>query len=65
MIALKSMTYAGKRIEAGDRFDAKTLRDAKILRAIGKAEDEEAPVEDVVDEPPKRVYRRKDMKAEG
>ncbi|WP_246504706.1 hypothetical protein [Microvirga antarctica] len=36
MIATKSMTYATRRLNAGDVFDAKP-RDARILRAVKKA----------------------------
>lgn len=70
MIATKSMTYAGRRLQVGDRFDAKSARDAKLLRAIGKAQDEATPSDEALpvglttDDKPKREYRRKDMKAE-
>lgn len=67
MIATKSMTYGGKRLQPGDPFEPKRARDAKILRAIGKARDADDPAPEVqtVDAEPKRTYRRKDMKAEG
>jgi hypothetical protein len=35
--ATKSFKYAGRRLEPGDRFDAKR-RDAKVLVGIGRAE---------------------------
>jgi hypothetical protein len=38
MTATKGMSYAGKRLIAGDDFAAKTPRDAKLLVAIRKAE---------------------------
>ena len=68
MIAVKAMRYAGQWLSPGDEFEPKSDRDARILRAIGKATDGEAPeVEDKAEDekPPKRAYRRKDMKAEG
>ena len=67
MIAVKAMRYAGQWLSPGDEFEPKSERDARILRAIGKAADGKAPeVEDKAedDKPPKRAYRRKDMKAE-
>lgn len=67
MIAVKAMRYAGQWLSAGDEFEPKSERDARILRAIGKAIDGEAPeVEEKAedDKPQKRAYRRKDMKAE-
>ena len=67
MIAVKAMRYAGQWLSPGDEFEPKSKRDARILRAIGKATDGEAPeVDDKAedDKPKKRAYRRKDMKAE-
>ena len=67
MIAVKAMRYAGQWLSPGDEFEPKSKRDARILRAIGKATDGKAPeLEDKAedDKPPKRAYRRKDMKAE-
>lgn len=67
MIAVKAMRYAGKWLSPGDEFKPKSERDARILRAIGKATHGEAPeVDDKAedDKPKKRAYRRKDMKAE-
>ena len=70
MIAVKAMRYAGQWLYPGDEFEPKSERDARILRAIGKAADGEAqeaeamePLDDD-DKPKKRAYRRKDMKAE-
>lgn len=37
MIATRDLTYATRRLKAGDDFEAKKLRDAKLLAAIGKA----------------------------
>ena len=67
MIAVKAMRYAGQWLSPGDEFEPKSERDARILRAIGKAADGE--VTEVYDKdddgkPEKRAYRRKDMKAE-
>lgn len=42
LIATKSLSYGGKRLEQGDDFKAKP-RDARVLVAIGKAK--HAPVE--------------------
>lgn len=68
MIAVKAMRYAGRDLMPGDEFEPQSDRDARLLRAIGKAKDAE-PVDDTdhddEDAPKKRTYRRKDMKAEG
>lgn len=72
MIAVKAMRYAGRDLMPGDEFEPQSHRDARLLRAIGKAKDGEAAegeapeVEDKpeYDKPKKRAYRRKDMKAE-
>lgn len=67
MIAVKAMRYAGQWLSPGDEFEPKSERDARILRAIGKAADGEATEvddKDDVGKPEKRAYRRKDMKAE-
>lgn len=37
MICSKSMPYAGRRINQGDPFEARTASDARLLAAIGKA----------------------------
>lgn len=42
MKALKSFKYGERRLVAGDRFQAKGKQDAKLLKAIGKAEFVEA-----------------------
>ena len=67
MIAVKAMRYAGQWLSPGDEFEPKSERDARILRAIGKAADGEVTEVDDKDDdgkPEKRPYRRKDMKAE-
>lgn len=54
LIATKAMTYATRRLRAGDEFEA-TNQHARILKAIGKASAAKAepkkpePVIDVVD----------------
>lgn len=53
--AIKPLVYAGRRIAAGQPFEASD-RDARTLVAIGKAR--------LCDEPPRRRYRRRDMQAE-
>lgn len=71
MIAVKAMRYGGKSLLPGDEFEPKSERDARILRAIGKAKDAEPesakPESAAPDERSnkKRAYHRKDMKAEG
>jgi hypothetical protein len=35
MTATKGLKYAGKRLEAGEHFDAKSKNDAKVLSALG------------------------------
>ena len=68
MIAVKAMRYAGQWLSPGDEFEPKSERDARILRAIGKATDapEAEAMETLADDdkPTKRAYRRKDMRAE-
>lgn len=41
MIAKKSFVYAGKRLAVGAPFSARSAQDAKLLRAIGNAENEQ------------------------
>lgn len=38
MTAVKLVRYAGRKIQPGEPFDAKTAKDAKILVAIGRAQ---------------------------
>ena len=70
MIAVKALRYAGQWLVPGDEFEPKSKRDARILLAIGKATDGEAPEAEAMepladdDKPTKRAYRRKDMRAE-
>lgn len=48
LIATTRFTYAGKNLRAGDEFEAKD-KDAKLLKAIGRAKD---------------AYFRRDMRAD-
>lgn len=47
--ALKPFRYGGQRMGSGDVFTA-SIRDAKILRAIGKAAEYREPVAQVVEQ---------------
>lgn len=38
LVALKALTYAGRRYGAGDEFHARGLSDARVLIAIGSAD---------------------------
>lgn len=53
LIATKTLTYDTRRLRPGDEFVARSRRDARVLKAIGKAIDQPtaapAPVEPVVD----------------
>lgn len=73
MKALKSHTYGGRTVHAGEVFHARD-KDARLLRALRRAV---VHVEDVAADPepeksqdaaiakPRRPYKRRDMKAEG
>ncbi|WP_084581776.1 hypothetical protein [Sphingomonas azotifigens] len=78
MIATKPLRYGGKQLDVGDPFETKTDRDAKLLRAIGKAENdgelrEEQSEPDTATESSGRgkghkaggTYQRRDMRAKG
>lgn len=67
LIATKSLAYGGRRIAAGEAFEAKSARDARTLKAIGKAKDAEAeePAPAAEPEPKARKgYKRRDLTAE-
>lgn len=67
LIATKPMSYGGCRLEVGDKFEPRSNRDARTLKAIGKAKDAEAdePATDVAPEPKARKgYKRRDLTAE-
>lgn len=63
MVSSTSHLYAGRRLKAGDAFEARGRGDARLLRALGRAVDAPAPAP--VAEPvpallmPKRQYVRK------
>lgn len=62
LIAKKRLSYCGNIYVAGDAFEARD-KDARLLKAIGKAEN--ASVADAEPEPvAKRTYRRRDLRAE-
>lgn len=44
MIATKDMVYAGRRIAKGGAFEARGKQDARLLSAIGRAEEAPTPV---------------------
>jgi len=67
MKSLKAHTYAGKRLQAGQEFDARGESDKRVLVAIKAAEVASpvvaAPAPNI--EPPKaRTYERRDLVAE-
>lgn len=69
LAAKSAFRYAGRKLHAGDRFDADD-KHATALVMIGKAEPAETPpfvpvavVEEPV-KPQKRTYKRRDMRAE-
>lgn len=68
--ATRTVRYGGKDRQPGDQFEASD-KDAKILKAIGKAKDWEGPAKSVVDLPdepkktaPKPTVQPKAMKAQ-
>ena len=54
---MKAHVYAGRRFKPGDRFHAR-LEDVRVLALLGRAR------EVVMDDPPKRHYRRRDLQAD-
>jgi hypothetical protein len=58
LIATKSMTYATRRLIAGDEFVAKP-RHARVLVAIGKAKSSDGTIE-----PPKKTTPKRKAKSE-
>lgn len=58
MIAKVPMSFAGRVLIAGDRFEADDEAQAHLLQTIGHATRESE------DEREKRTYRRRDMRAE-
>lgn len=55
MIASREFPYASRALKAGDVFEADNEHDASVLVLVGHARREE---------PEKRTYRRRDMRAE-
>lgn len=68
LTATKALRYAGQSLEVGDKFEASD-RDARLLKAVGRAADreEEAPSVDVetpvVPSPVKNKYQTRRIKA--
>lgn len=68
LIAKKSLRYAGQSLEVGDKFEA-SEKDARILKAVGRAgePEEEARIVDVetpvAASPVKNKYQTRRMKA--
>lgn len=54
--ARRDFVYAGRRLKAGQDFDAKSNSDARLLKAIGHAEDRQAAAP--------QTYRTRMMQAE-
>lgn len=67
LIAIKAFLYGGRRLAAGDPFEA-SARHARVLLAIGHASAPDAEPVIVEPEPEPapttRRYRRRDMQAE-
>jgi hypothetical protein len=63
MVALKSFVYAGKRLQPGAEFEARTGSDARLLKAIKNA-GEAPPEPPPAPAPAVRAYRRRDVPAE-
>lgn len=55
MIALKPLTYAGKRRKTGEEFPVRGQSDARVLIAIGSADFAPADEEDLPPAPPETV----------
>lgn len=47
MIATRDLTYATRRLKAGDAFEAVSSNDARVLRAIKKADHAPDPADDI------------------
>lgn len=73
LIAKQDFTYAMVPLKVGDRFEASSAEDARLLKGFGKAEDARE-TDDTESGLPlmeanspsrgKRQYRRRDMRAE-
>lgn len=67
IVKARTLSYGGRRLQAGDKFQARGNGDAKLLMALGYAEIETAavPVAPVIEEvKPKRAYHRRVIEAE-
>lgn len=68
LIAKKSLRYAGQSLEVGDKFEA-SEKDARLLKAVGRAGEPEEDVPSVDVETPaasapvKNKYQTRRMKA--
>lgn len=64
LVAIKSFTYAGKRVSAGDIFEPKTDRDAKLLVGINNARHTEGRSEAKIPAPTKKLVEQATTKPE-
>ncbi len=63
MIANKAFSYDGRNLAAGEEFNVASESDRRILVLAGLAHEQSYLNEDFI-APPKRSYKRRDMKAE-
>lgn len=63
MIAKRPFRYAGRSLAAGEAFSA-TAIDSRVLAATGRAQIEVSASPEI-QPPPRRRYKRRDMRAEG
>lgn len=64
LVAIKSFTYAGKRVNVGDVFEAKTSRDEKLLIGIKNARALDNRPEKVIPKPPADLVEKISVKLE-
>lgn len=64
LVAIKSFTYAGSRVNAGDVFKVKTDRDAKLLVGIKSARHVEGREDAKISPPDKKLVERASVKIE-
>lgn len=69
LVATEDLTYAGRDLKAGERFDSESASDAMVLKGAGRAadapQDDECVAQSTPSEPaPRRRYNRRDMQAE-
>lgn len=60
LIAIKPLRYAGRSLLPDEEFEA-SAKDARLLKAIGKAADASMPLATV--EPPKQAVRKQRAKS--